>query len=167
MTENNQEESVTIGQALDDLEETADDIKAAIMAKGVIPSGGLNSYADAISSISGGGVSSNCFPSGTYETLTLGASGATYTAPADGWYLMGVSAVSGFPIATISLKNLSRGNFGSSTERSNSYESYQTYIPCKSGDNIEILYSTQNSDSSIIYLKFYYTIDSAPQQSQT
>ena len=142
-------------------------IRNALVAKGITPSGGLNTYADAISSISGGGASSNCFPSGTYEEITVGASGATYTAPADGWYLMGVSAVSSFPLATISLKNLSRGNFGASTERGNSYESYQTYIPCKSGDNIEILYSTKNSDSSIIYLKFYYTIDSAPQQSQS
>ena len=69
MTENNQEESVTIGQTLDDLEETADDIKAAIMAKGVTPSGGLNSYADAISQI--GGVSLGSRNIGEIVTSTI------------------------------------------------------------------------------------------------
>ena len=91
------------------------------------------------------------FPSSTYTTLSLGSSGASYTAPADGWVYF--SKTTGGTSATyIRISSTTKGyaveqrSYGSSTGN-------PTFIiPVCSGDTFTATYSATGSST----FRFYY-----------
>ena len=86
-------------------------------------------------------------PSDTYEDLTLGASGTTYTAPANGWFNI---AKTSSGTQYLDLQNQTSlifisNNLSSSTMR--------LYIPAKKGDVVKISY---NATGATEFFRFIY-----------
>lgn len=96
------------------------------------------------------------FPSDKYIDLTLGASGATYTAPADGWisFRCWTTAVnSEIRIFTEEIDVTNRANIS---------DSYQAiYAPVRKGKNFLIFYENKNNSKPSIQ-RFYYAVGSEP-----
>lgn len=93
-------------------------------------------------------ISSWGMPSNRYIDLTLGASGTTYTAPANGWVTLTVnfsSTNNRLQISSGSLFNIGRshiaGNLG-------------IYVPVKRGDSFGIVY--EGTYSAVTYFRFIY-----------
>ena len=89
-------------------------------------------------------------PSGRYIDLTLGASGTTYTAPANGWLILNKSTTSvGQEIRLTNQSNQLRGYAISAANSA----ALDTMIPCRKGDTIYIYYSAAGSveDFRFIY----------------
>ena len=80
-------------------------------------------------------------PSNKYKALTLGASGTTYTAPADGWFSIGKRNGSTTQGLYIALINTSAANM-TSEYRATIYDlSYgRIYMPAKAGDKVRVEY---------------------------
>ena len=70
-------------------------------------------------------------PSSKYIDLTLGASGTSYTAPANGWFF--VQKATGSSVGYILLRNTSNGMVGICLSPA-SYYGADAYLPCKKGD---------------------------------
>ena len=87
-------------------------------------------------------------PSGTYDDLTLLASGNTYTAPATGWFV--ISKVSG---ASGKYIDLSCGNLSIQSHSSGSGDYLVLYIPAKKGDVATVSYNVTGSTN---YFRFVY-----------
>ena len=92
-------------------------------------------------------------PSGTYDSLTLGASGSTYTAPANGYYTLYAIYVSGNQTA-VSLKN-QNNNIGASHTWYYSYSSALLSVPCAKGQTVifECNGTLGNIDFRFVYAK--------------
>ena len=91
-------------------------------------------------------------PSGTYTELTLGSSGDTYTAPADGWVDFGKAAgVSG--ACYINMKNVTKGYYIECRQYGSSSGTPAGILPVSAGDEYMIRYT--NSGSTDIF-RFYY-----------
>ena len=82
----------------------------------------------------GGGLS---LPSNTFISLTLGSSGATYTAPADGWFTCYFSATS----AQIGTWVNSTSSISSSGGTASSYSYVGVSIPAQKGDVCQYFYN--------------------------
>lgn len=96
----------------------------------------------------------NAMPSTTYDTLTAGASGTTYTAPADGYFYLNLNtATSG------TLYNRTNSLRVRSWVPSGSTNATQFFMPVKKGDIIEIIYN-----GSINNLWFIYAVGSKSEQ---
>jgi hypothetical protein len=89
-------------------------------------------------------------PSEKYTTLSLGATGNTYTAPADGYFALR-KAATGAQYCTIS--NDTTGM--SVTHLLTSGSSDSIYLPVKSGDVVKISYSLGGTTT---WLRFYYAV---------
>ena len=92
-------------------------------------------------------------PSGTYEELTIGASETEYTAPANGWFLLGEqNSVS--TDAPLGLVNLT-ANIISTITRAVNGTSRRVYIPALKGDIVRITYlaSANSRGLTFIYAK--------------
>ena len=87
-------------------------------------------------------------PSDTYDTLTLGASGASYTAPANGWFYIRKKAGG----SNLYLNIGSNDNFISLTSTSSNQDLTALY-PCKKGDSIDVTY---NATGTTTAFKFIY-----------
>ena len=96
-------------------------------------------------------IAHNAMPSSKYDNLTLGASGATYTAPADGWLFL--NKTQGTANTRIEMYNQSSTQrtlcIGSSATGQWIYGSMQA----KKGDVIEVVYSVTGSTNAF---KFIY-----------
>jgi hypothetical protein len=107
----------------------------------------LNGKADVdLSNINASGTSlasSWSMPSSRYIDLTLGASGSTYTAPANGWFEFG-SGASG----VIQLVNTTK-DIGM-TSLTQSYEA-RTFVPVEKGDVVTCAYTATPSTYKFIY----------------
>lgn len=90
-------------------------------------------------------------PSSKYIDLTLGASGTTYTAPANGYFQFTKKA-SG-TIQSISLWNSTISSFGIRTSVP-SGENAACFLPVRKGDICSVTYSTSGET---ITFRFYYT----------
>lgn len=90
-------------------------------------------------------------PSSTYKDLTLGASGSSYIAPANGWFCFGANAgdASSFAI----LYSLTREGVASKSSSVGS-NSYFVIIPVSKGDSVLLAYSA-SALSSLVF-RFYY-----------
>ena len=76
-------------------------------------------------------------PGNNYIDLTLGASDATYTAPANGWLILNKAATSvGQEIRLTNQSNQLRGYAISAMNSA----ALDTMIPCRKGDTIYIYY---------------------------
>ena len=89
-------------------------------------------------------VSGMSMPSETYDNLALGASGTTYTAPANGWVMMTQNLTNGYiALATVysSLDGICMQSVTGGTTNVN------VYIPVSKGETFKVAYSgTFNSD---------------------
>ena len=85
-------------------------------------------------------------PSSRYDDLTLGAAGSTYTAPADGWFVLSATSTN-----TTSYVTLSAGPiYQSNTAEINDPES--VLVPVKKGDVATIYYAGIN----LVMFRFVY-----------
>lgn len=87
-------------------------------------------------------------PSDNYESLTLGASGSTYTAPANGWFYFG--KVSGAAKKYIELKT---DNLGIQMHSVDTNDYMTIFIPVKKDD---VVYINYNATGNTTYLRFVY-----------
>ena len=72
-------------------------------------------------------------PSNKFVDLTLGASGTTYTAPANGWFcLIGPIGASGY---------IGNGYIGATTTGTSNY-GLNAILPVKKGEVVNILYTS-------------------------
>lgn len=94
-------------------------------------------------------------PSDKYIDLTLGASGATYTAPADGWVYFAGKSNNANQYLHINNKN---SRLETAFNLPASGQTGKTFIPAKKGDIIVLNYNT-GSDKTF---RFIYSIGSAP-----
>ena len=84
-------------------------------------------------------------PSSRYTDLTLGASGTTYTAPANGYFcLKGNNGINGN--FQISFHNIT-ANFRQTVSGDNWADWVSTYIPAKKGDVVNLLYANVTASS--------------------
>ena len=90
-------------------------------------------------------------PSSKYINLTLGASGSTYTAPANGWFSMTLQPKGA---GIVSLDNLTTRLYNQIYVTTQ--VAVQLYIPAKRGDVVKIEYLSKTSDASLNYLTFIY-----------
>lgn len=94
----------------------------------------------------------NAMPSNTYIDLTLGASGSTYTAPADGWFY--VNKIAGADWHYVIITNTSKVSTGYSDLRANYRTSTLTpMLPVQKGDVVEIEYNATGATQAF---KFIY-----------
>ena len=100
------------------------------------------------------------FPSDKYIDLTLGASGTTYTAPADGWVVQD-GLTKSTALHQMGAYNQSAGvNLGMKVIMINANNTYLTaYTPCSKGDKFQATYSTTYKNHR---LRFYYAKGSEP-----
>ena len=100
-----------------------------------------------------------CMPSSVYDILTVGASGSTYTAPANGYFaFMGFSDVTnGFVLFTNTNNYLV-----SAISRAPQGSGISTSIPAKKGDVITLSYDAIQTSWS--YLVFVYAEGSKQEQ---
>lgn len=96
-------------------------------------------------------------PSNSYISLTLGASGSTYTAPADGWVALSKSStgVNQF-LALVDSSNALRTQ--SQSVASGAW--LEIYLPVKKGRKFIAAYSVGGSTN---YFRFIYALGSEPQ----
>lgn len=122
----------------------------------------LNSKADVdLSNVNNAGTSLGAgwaMPSNTYNSLTLGASGTQYTAPANGWYYI-EGATTGGSNATATLDII--GNKISVILTTNSAHGIAYPIPVLKGDTITIYYGRFN----VSYFRFIYAVGSESEAS--
>lgn len=122
----------------------------------------LNGKADVdLTNVNDSGTSTGAswaMPSDTYVDLTLGASGATYTAPANGWfYLTGTSSGIGQFVSLINTANkLSLNGVSSNTQ-----QGLFIYLPALKGQIIRAEYTV----ASISSFRFYYAVGSESEAS--
>lgn len=103
-------------------------------------------------------IAHNAMPSNVYDDLTLGASGSTYTAPADG-YLFWSNQAGGIDLF-ITISNTTNGL--STTQSSvNSGNVLQIFMPVKKGDQLNITY---NVVGQTLVFRFIYAVGSESEQ---
>jgi hypothetical protein len=90
-------------------------------------------------------------PSSRYIDLTLGASGATYTAPANGYFYL--RKISNASIQVVLLGNASSGDIISSNFSSDIGQYLAAYIPVKKDD---IVFCEYNAGGTIQFFRFIY-----------
>ena len=93
-------------------------------------------------------MSAMSMPSGTYKDLTLGASGNSYTAPADGWVAINKFATSGGQWVSITSNNM-----GSQSSVPAANGTGVCYLPVKKGDVFKVTYILGGTTT---YFRFIY-----------
>ena len=101
-------------------------------------------------------ISSYGMPSNKYTSLTIGASGSEYTAPANGYYTLHRAPSSG--LGTITLTNTSN-NIRSCCETNVGY-GIRVFIPVAKGQIIRMHYNATTWNTSVDYFGFVYAIGS-------
>ena len=99
-------------------------------------------------------------PSNRYIDLTLGASGTTYTAPADGW-----ASAYDFVVQTnsiLAIYQVSNRGIGNRLARPSKISYADAFIPCAKGDKFKLEYGDQTGNINTPKLRFYYTVGSEP-----
>ena len=105
-------------------------------------------------------IAHNAMPSNTYDNLTLGASGTTYTAPADGWLTIHFLADNGNTFFNLYCNN----NEYALTLHSGNQVGYNQAgtVPMRKGTNVEFSY---NGSPTVFYLRFIYAVGSESEAS--
>ncbi len=89
------------------------------------------------------------FPSNKYIDLTLGASGTTYTAPANGWYLCSKKSAASNQDLFVTVNDVSRAY----QDVTSTGRALTVFTPVNKGDVLKITYSASGNTS---YFRFYY-----------
>lgn len=94
-------------------------------------------------------MANSSMPSGTYKDLTLGASGSTYTAPADGWFIIEKgSGGSGKYMYMSCAESGIAAKVNSASEHG-----INLFLPVKKGDVISVQYSMTGNT---VFFRFVY-----------
>ena len=93
-------------------------------------------------------ISSYAFPSNKHIELTLGATGTTYTAPANGWFQLQMGYVAD---KYVDLWNSTAG-LGCIMSSASSGWSFRASVPCKKGDVVTAYYTATN----VSHFRFIY-----------
>lgn len=95
-------------------------------------------------------------PSDNYDTITIGASGSEYTAPANGYFWL--FAVTSANLSFAGLENAtSRLNFTQQANAAGANSGFTAFLPAKKGDVVRIGYANINGNHPDFYFRFYYT----------
>ena len=94
----------------------------------------------------------NAMPSNTYINLTLGASGSTYTAPADGYVYFSTTTGGYVNVGVEGLPHVTNGSNG---------QWLHVQVPVAKGQSYNISYSF----NSVQYFRFYYAVGSESEAS--
>lgn len=95
-------------------------------------------------------ISGWAMPSSRYIDLTLGASGATYTAPANGYFCLDKA---GTQNEYIDIRNNTTGLLRSKTTISApGTENIAVYMPCKKGDEIAVVYTATGTTNRFRFI---------------
>ena len=92
-------------------------------------------------------------PSDTYDDLTFGASGATYTAPANGWFTIDKATTGAQYLALINTNN----KIKTESRATNSGQTLRLFLPVKKNDVVECLYSAAGT---LNCFRFVYAVGS-------
>ncbi|MBR4891081.1 MAG: hypothetical protein IKU15_07335 [Clostridia bacterium] len=99
-------------------------------------------------------ISAWSMPSSRYINLTLGASGTTYTAPANGWfYLVKTSSAAN---QYLNLYNKTACWLGMGCNSSASGQQIRVYVPVKKGDGAYVSYTMGGSNTTYDGFSFIY-----------
>ena len=100
-------------------------------------------------------ISHQPMPSNTYEDLTLGSTGTTYTARANGWFILGKksSAVGEF----INIDNGGNTRPSVYVWSTLANKEHKVYVPVKNGDQIYVSYSMTGETT---FFRFVYSVGS-------
>lgn len=124
----------------------------------------LTSKADVdLTNVDATGTSSSAgwaMPSSTYDNLTLGASGSSYTAPANGWFMLFINNIS-YP-GFIQLNNITSG-FQTEDRVTMAGIAVSTYIPVLKNEIVNVLYDVGGS----VRFCFYYAEGSKSEQEES
>ena len=121
-------------------------VGVVIKNEGLINAGRINEQLSGLVEVGG----SLGMPSNKYVNLTLGASGDSYTAPANGWlHLRTIKSTAGFTAFA------SSSGLGVESRTTINGTACTLYIPCKKGDTIGCLYDGVNTE---IDFKFIYAV---------
>jgi len=97
---------------------------------------------------------SNNLPSSKYDTLTLGTSGNTYTAPADGYFMLNKASVNAGEYVVMTNNDNGLAVIGSATTGGNNCRGW---LPVRKADKIAILYTATGTTN---LFRFIYTVGS-------
>lgn len=95
------------------------------------------------------------FPSNKYIDLTLGASGSTYTAPADGWFSISCRNTANVTDWAVFLSQPNNKS-ANSASRYTAARSAATSLPCKKGNIVTLEYDGTLYTNSPYYFVFIY-----------
>ena len=91
-------------------------------------------------------------PSNTYIDLTLGTSGLTYTAPANGYFCLNKNKTSQTQYIALINTSMTMGVWSNGNPGASGGMVY-TYLPVKRGDIVSVVYS---ASGTVNYFKFVY-----------
>ena len=91
-------------------------------------------------------------PSNTYIDLTLGTSGLTYTAPANGYFCLNKNKTSQTQYIALINTSMTMGVWSNGNPGASEGMAY-TYLPVKRGDIVNVVYS---ASGTVNYFKFVY-----------
>ena len=115
-----------------------------------VEEGKANVDADNFTAIGKSTLASYAMPSNRYIDLTLGASGSTYTAPANGWYILKIKGDTGQFAA---LENTVTGFYVKSNSTKTSATIVPPPLPAKKGETVSVGY---NASKGVVSFVFYY-----------
>lgn len=99
-------------------------------------------------------IAHNSMPSGTYDDLTLGASGTEYTAPADGYYFVNKTSNTSGQFLVIENQTT---KMGSELIAVDAYNGLCVWQPVRKGEKVKINYNLGGATS---FFRFVYAVGS-------
>lgn len=96
-------------------------------------------------------------PSTTYDELTLGATGSTYTAPANGYFAFDKIAASSSQYVALVLKDGNTEVMKTKTIAAASSQPIQCFIPVKKGNTVAAVYTASSTTN---FFRFIYAVGS-------
>lgn len=103
-------------------------------------------------------IARNSMPSNIYDDLTLGASGTSYTAPANGYVALNAISTSASDIVTLFSRSLAMRAYSSSWTTTTYTAGLTVWIPIMKGEIFTVDYT--NGINGVHYFRFNYAVGS-------